>query len=152
MKGGLHPRPGPRGWVAPPGAPSAARTACLMLRPTPLLSMQVALLRGQSQLGPVQPGSHTHWPMEQRPRSAERSREGRGEPLRTGSPGCPPARKGLREASLGSREVATPGRTISSSIAQNFLPSFPPSTFLSAARVTIPKHKLNCVAPLFKNH
>lgn len=73
---------GPREPAAPPslserGARPLSPTACRMPRPTPLLSMQVALLRGQSQLRPVQPGSHTHWPMEQRPRSAKKGRRER---------------------------------------------------------------------------
>lgn len=38
--------------------------------PTPRLSMQVSLLMGHSQPGPSQPLSHTHAPLEQRPRSA----------------------------------------------------------------------------------
>lgn len=152
-----HPLLCPRGGLVLTGAPATTLTACLRLRPTPLLSMQVALLRGQSQLGPVQPGSHTHWPMEQRPRSAEGSGEGKGEPIHTGSPGCPPASKGLWEVSLGSWDVSSPGQN---HLCLDFLefpsfhlsPSFSPSTFLSAARVTTPKHKFNYVAPLFKNH
>lgn len=70
----LHPCP--RGRVVLIGSLPPPCPACLMPRPTPLLSMQVALLRGQSQLKPVQPGSHTHWPMEQRPRSAKKGRGG----------------------------------------------------------------------------
>nr|BAE24280.1 unnamed protein product [Mus musculus]BAE24321.1 unnamed protein product [Mus musculus] len=61
-----------------PSLPSIPPALCSGL--TPLLSMQVALLRGQSQLRPVQPGSHTHSPIEQRPRSVKRGRDRRVEP------------------------------------------------------------------------
>lgn len=71
--------PCPRGQVILATVPSATLPSLLVPLPTPLLSMQVALLRGQSQLKPVQPGSHAHWPMEQRPRSAE---SGEGEERR----------------------------------------------------------------------
>lgn len=99
----LHPCP--RGRVVLIGSLPPPCPACLMPRPTPLLSMQVALLRGQSQLKPVQPGSHTHWPMEQRPRSAKKGRggEGRGEPYLHLQSRLPTCWEGPAGAALGAR-------------------------------------------------
>lgn len=104
-----YPQCCPTGWVVLPGVPLPPHTARLTPRPTPLLSMQVALLRGQSQLGPVQPGSHTHWPMEQRPRSAE-GRGGRAEPTHICSPGCPSALEDRACGSRASRARTSPAR------------------------------------------
>lgn len=125
-----EPRPSPRRWVVLPGVlllPPC--TALLVPRPTPLLSMQVALLRGQSQLEPVQPGSHTHWPREQRPRSVDGEKDGRGEPHSLPPPRPPTsAREGLRLRSL-SWDFSSRGQSRLCLTFWNLFPSVPPIPF-----------------------
>lgn len=118
--------------------------------------MQVALLRGHSQLEPVQPVAHTHWPMEQCPRAAEMGREGRGEPHSYLQSWLPTCWEALWELTLGSQDVPSQGQRHLFLTALEFPSlllsiSILLSTFHSAARVTVPKHKCNHVSPLFKN-
>lgn len=157
--------PGPGGITSetavprPCPLPSFFSTGCLdwgppccphwLPRPTPLLSMQVALLRGQSQPRPVQPGSHTHWPMEQRPRSAEQGEEGRA----TFAPAVQAAHL------LGRAGGRAGAEAISSPLSWSLLPSILLFFFSSHPAFYLPlcsqsdhlKHKSHHVVTLFKN-